>query len=146
MAQLGSIRCLAIPPISNLDLFKKVSTKGDPKVIPTIKTLTRHNIPEPKTVRDLMSGAIDPETFASARQWADQCHHRPGRVELALHAIDEVIGGYGVEGIPDEDYRKPGISYVNLFNIYTTTIVHDGSRWLVADFATVYEMKHGETI
>ena len=106
-------------------------------MIPTVKTLTKYDIPEPKTVRGLMDGTIDPESFASVERWVSECYRRPSRVELALCAIDEVIAGFGVEGIPDEDYSKPGVSYENRGDSYTPTIIHNGQRWMIGDIAYV---------
>ena len=117
-------------------------------MIPTVKTLTKYDIPEPKTVRGLMDGTIDPESFASVERWVSECYRRPSRVELALCAIDEVIDGFGVEGIPD-DYSAPAgslmnkwdsqasISYVNRGDSYTPTIIHNGRRWMIGDIAYV---------
>ena len=108
-------------------------------MIPTIKTLTKYDIPEPQTVRGLMEGSIDPESFASVQRWVSQCHNLPSQVELALCAINEVINGFGVEGIPDEDYREPGVSYVNRGDTYTPTIKHNGQRWIVGDWGSIIE-------
>ena len=106
-------------------------------MIPTVKTLTKYDIPEPKTVRGLMDGSIDPESFASVQRWISESYNLPSRFELALCAIDEVINGFGVEGIPDEDYSKPGVSYVNRGDSYTPTIIHNGQRWMIGDIAYV---------
>ena len=106
-------------------------------MIPTVKTLTKYDIPEPKTVRGLMDGSIDPESFANVERWVSESYNRPSRIELALEAINEVINGFGVEGIPDEDYREPGISYVNRGDSYAPTIIHNGRRWVVGDIAYV---------
>jgi len=125
-------------------------------MIPTIKTLTKYDIPEPKTVRGLMDGSIDPESFVSvhcpgwryaagggiwhsSKTTFSQCYNQPSQVELALCAINEVINGFGVEGIPDEDYREPGVSYVNRGDSYTPTIIHNGQRWIVGDWGSIIE-------
>ena len=140
-------------------------------MIPTIKTLTKYDIPEPKTVRGLMDGSIDPESFVSvhcpgwryaagggiwhsSKTTFSQCYNLPNRVELALCAINEVINGFGVEGIPD-DYSAPAgslmnhwnevygwdsqasISYVNRGDSYAPTIIHNGRRWVVGNIAYV---------
>ena len=106
-------------------------------MIPTVKTLTKYDIPEPKTVRGLMDGSIDPESFASVQRWASESYNLPSRFELALCAIDEVINGFGGEGKPAEDYSKPGVSYVNRGDSYTPTIIHNGQRWMIGDIAYV---------
>jgi len=121
-------------------------------MVPTVKTLTKYDIPEPQTVRGLMEGSIDPESFASVQRWVSECYNLPNRVELALCAINEVVNGFGVEGIPDEDYSKPGVSYVNRGDTYTPTVIYNGSgywnskktgswriQWMIGDIASVIE-------
>ena len=48
------------------------------------------------------------------------------RVTVALHAINEIIGGYGVEGLgpPRADDYAPPYEFVNQGDSYATTLIY----------------------
>ena len=59
-----------------------------------------------QVVTGLMSGRIDPLSYPSAAAYNRKCYHAPEPELLALYAIDEVLGTFGVEGFCDEAGRK----------------------------------------
>lgn len=62
--------------------------------------------------------------------YAKQCHNDPfdghiWRVTLALHAIDEVMGANGIEGLgPVDMYDGQPYQYVNMGDTYSTTLIY----------------------
>lgn len=115
--------------------------------------LVKANWPQQaSTIIGLIRGKINPtgEQFPKTVEWIRKCYNRPSSYELILSAINEAIGGYGVEGVdPDQEadhawemhlenggdpndnpdmIERPiddWISYVNLGDTYATTIVYD---------------------
>lgn len=67
-----------------------------------------------------------PSTDAYARS----CHHWPfsshmWRVTMVLHAIDAIIGTYGVEGLGRGSFRVgPPYEYCNAGDPYATTLIY----------------------
>ena len=87
----------------------------------------------------------DEELPENTRAWLKKCHNRPPKSELALEAINEIIGGHGTEGIYstrwiDSYHCDVRGAYVNMGDVYATTILRDHqlSRWWLTslgDFA-----------
>lgn len=72
-----------------------------------------------------------PKRFPATCKWESECLHRPWESEIRMQAINEVVGGYGVEPVDPEGAefsRTHGRSvacYVNRGETYTPTIVYD---------------------
>lgn len=60
---------------------------------------------------------------------------------MALHVIDLVWNGAGVEGIVDPDDFRRGISYVNTGDLYIPTVVFSGitNTWQIASVGDILE-------
>ncbi len=73
---------------------------------------------------DLVIDPINvPEQFEATAQWVRQCYNHPSAEELAMSAINELIGGHGVEGIEvDGEYVA---EYVNTGDTYSATILRE---------------------
>ncbi len=63
--------------------------------------------------------------------YARSCHTSPWdsymwRVAMALHAIDAILNGYGVEGLGPPGGRSyaPPFEYVNFGDAYATTLIY----------------------
>ena len=104
---------------------------------PSVSTIqTRLGISREKAnqVRGLMDKSrIKTRSFESVRAWEAQCFNKPEWVERCLCAIDEVIGGFGVEGIDGNDFVSPfwrheRIAYVNMGDPYAPTVIYDTAR------------------
>lgn len=86
-----------------------------------------------KAVDSNLEAVIDkccPKTAA----YAQSCHNNPynmkiWRVTMALHAINDVIGGHGVEvlGPPRSGDYAPPYEYVNMGDTYATTLIYKRS-------------------
>ncbi len=96
-------------------------------MIPSIKTLeARLNIDRPTALRarKLMDGRLDPETFESVDRWVRQCYHKPNDTELIMSALDEVLGGFGVECIRENCDDSPSADYINMGDTYNATVIY----------------------
>lgn len=81
-------------------------------------------------IKQLVRGNRDPERYASVERWVRQCYHRPSQNALIMAALDEVLGGYGVEAIRDENSwdRYHGdivATYVNMGASYADTVLYE---------------------
>lgn len=76
----------------------------------------------------VLTGESDPcEVSESTRKWERKCFHRPNLQELALHAIDALVGTSGVEAIYHDDWGDPTFEYLNTGDTYAATLlVSDG--------------------
>ncbi len=121
---------------------------------PSVKTLeTGLNIDRSTALRarKLMEGHLDPESFDSVDRWVRQCYHRPNQNELIMAALDELLGGFGVECIREDCDDSPAADYINQGDSYNTTILycHIRDRFIVAcwgDYIEWLERRNGEQI
>lgn len=87
------------------------------------------------TVRGLIQGLVEPESIAATEQWVRRCLHRPHEGELVMHAINEVIGMHGVEGVGPVSRKRdaaadyaPAYDYCNTGDPYALTILRNNER------------------
>jgi len=81
-------------------------------------------------IKGIIKGTIDPLSFKSVQDWGNQCYSLPSMIELKLAAINEVLEGFGVEYIEstsDSYVDSYGLSYINLGDTYTNTVIFDHS-------------------
>lgn len=82
-----------------------------------------------RQIRGLITGQINPENYASVQNWVGQCFNRPSSAELVLEALNEVMGGFGVEAIRgrwvDSYHCDIQAVYVNMGDTYDITIFLD---------------------
>ena len=83
-----------------------------------------------KKIRGIITGEINPEVFYSVELWLKSCHNRPSDPELQMCALDEVLGGFGVEpittgGYLDHYHQNIQAVYVNMGDTYDLTILFD---------------------
>ncbi len=116
--------------------------------IPSVNTLqTRLGIDRAKalTLRRLLDGRLDPETFASVQAWVRQCYHKPRRSALVMCAANELLGTFGDEPMRgsylDGYHFDIRYSYLNTGDTYANTLVRDHarSRWLVTSYGHLAE-------
>ena len=107
---------------------------------PSVKTIeTRLNVDHATAlkVRRLLDGRLDPNTFSSVQQWERQCFNPPSHGERVECALNEVLGGHGIEAIRgdgwDSFYGDTAALYVNQGDTYAETLLYDIDRgkWLV---------------
>ena len=76
-----------------------------------------------REIRKLIAGKVKPEEYASVGLWLSHCHNRPETSALIMEAANEILGGYGVEGIRDS--QDDWLSYVNMGDTYDETLLYD---------------------
>lgn len=85
--------------------------------------------------------------FPQTCRWFNSCYNPPRNNELILEALNELLGGCGVEGIEHEDIyvdRYHGnfvASYINTGDTYSPTILldHVKNRWRLTSWGDFYE-------
>jgi hypothetical protein len=106
--------------------------------------LLRIDIEQAAQVRGIIKGELNPQDYKSVQSWVSQCYNMPSKLELKLCAINEIIGGYGVEYINHVDDSLNdvlGIDYINLGDTYTTTVCydHDLSKFVYTSWGDIVE-------
>jgi len=102
-----------------------------------------------RTVRAIVRGDLDRTAIYAVapktEHWAEvECYNRPRLYEVRMAALNEVIGGYGVEGIEKPDSHGCGryedfIDYINTGDTYSATILYDGGRYWIGCWGDVVE-------
>lgn len=92
-----------------------------------------------------------PELPEATERWIDSSYSRPKRHEIAIHAIDQLIGTFGVEFIsfenPGDFVAWPrGIEYCNAGDTYIDTVLYVDGRYSIGcwgDRLESWERRHG---
>lgn len=75
---------------------------------------------------DVIRYETAPQTYATVADLLGTRYCRPNPVELQMLAINEILGGYGVEAIFRDGGRiSPDMEYVNMGDPYNATVVYD---------------------
>lgn len=115
---------------------------------PSVKTIAQRLSVSKEAVakiRGLMEGTENPDDYKSVKQWMQRCCYKPRKVERVMEAINEILGGYGVEQITDnqwsEYWRDGGLLYVNMGDAYSPTICYDTrkDKWIVCPWGDIIE-------
>ena len=104
-------------------------------------------------INGLINGTVDPQNFSAVEAWVRSCWGMPKHDELVMCAINQIIEGCGVEGLPVEgawidSYHHNFIaSYVNTGDTYSPTILldHENEEYLLTtlgDFLEQWEIEH----
>ena len=112
-------------------------------MFPSIKTIqTRLHLDRQIAivVRGVLDGSISYHKIPGVSEWYRRFHHPPKTYQCKLEAINELIGGHGVEGFPDpDDMTASGLEYVNMGDTYTTTVVYWKGRYMITTWGDVVE-------
>lgn len=97
-----------------------------------------------RKIRGVMRGDIDPATFPKTEAWIRQCYNMPSDTELQMSALNELIDGYGVEGLGEGSWRErytPPFEYINMGDTYNATIIRDNrnGKFFVGCYGDVVE-------
>lgn len=76
-----------------------------------------------KEIRDLLAGNKDPADYPAVQRWVAQCFHAPSTREQVAEALNEILGGFGVEGCRLTNGKA--CEYINRGDTYTTTLLFD---------------------
>ena len=101
------------------------------------------SIEKAKEVKRVITGKIPPENYESVRKWVNQCYNEPTNFSKKLEALNEIIGGYGSEGIFSPDYSIYWclFDYVNTGDTYNVTIVRltDQKKYIISSWGDIIE-------
>jgi len=98
-----------------------------------------------ETVNYILNGTINPRTFSIVREWIDVCFYEPCSDELKMHAINEVLEGYGIEAVRTTKWKNGFwcnvlCTYVNMGDSYIPTVIHHRKHgYMVASIGDVIE-------
>ena len=98
-----------------------------------------------KTVNYILNGTIAPQTFSMVREWLDACYSDPSSDELKMHAINQVLEGYGIEAIRTSKWKNGFwcdilCTYVNMGDDYIPTVIHHRKHgFMVSSIGNVIE-------
>jgi hypothetical protein len=77
-------------------------------------------------IRRLLDGRDDPESYEAGQKLVRACFHQPGRIQLVMHVVNDLLGTHGVEYI-----RANGdavADYCNTGDGYNWTVLYDIER------------------
>ena len=77
-------------------------------------------------IRSLLQGDEDthnPHLFPSTYRWIQSCTRHPQWEERVMYAINEIMGGYGTQGLYSKE--KPIATYISLGDMEANTIILD---------------------
>lgn len=82
------------------------------------------------------------DEFPEMEKWYRQCGNAPRVHEVRLSALNETIGGFGVEGLPlcegvmrHDEYAD----YINMGDTYTNTIIRHAGRYYIGTWGDLAE-------
>jgi hypothetical protein len=109
-------------------------------------------LPSVKTIADQLGQGIEREhgkenvlSVSKSVRLAMERAHNHRTTDRALDEINELLHGYGVESIRDNEYDRYygdiGLLYVNMGDTYAPTIIYDTrqERFLVASWGDIVE-------
>lgn len=79
-------------------------------------------------IRSLLQGDEDthnPHLFPATHKWLNSCTRHPQWEERVMHAINEIMGGHGTQGLYKGDKDKPIATYISLGDLEANTIILD---------------------
>ena len=98
-----------------------------------------------ETINYILNGTLDPETFNSVKRWVSNCFNKPDSDALKLAAINEALGGYGIESVRTSKWKNGHwcdilCTYVNLGDSYIPTVIHHRKHgFMVASIGDIIE-------
>lgn len=100
-----------------------------------------------ETIHRIMTGEILPldcQEFAATQKWVSECYHMPHEAEIALHAIDEVLENFGIEGWAftmrsGVEYSNTGDSYASTVALLTNRDWFNAREWRLSSFGDLVE-------
>ena len=91
--------------------------------IPTYKAIKKvfpdYTEENHKEFKRLLNGPLDGSTSRER-----ECHNSPENWDVALHYLNDVLEGYGIDGWAFPGQYEEGFSYINFGDTYTETICY----------------------
>jgi hypothetical protein len=98
-----------------------------------------------ETINSILNDTIDPKMFSMVREWIDACYSDPCADELKMLAINQALGGYGIESVRTSKWKNGHwcdilCTYVNMGDSYIPTLIHHRKHgFMVASIGDVIE-------
>ena len=98
-----------------------------------------------ETINNILNGTLNPETFYTVKKWIAQGYNKPSSDELKMAAINEALGGYGIESVRTSKWQNGHwcdilCTYVNMGDSYIPTVIHHRKHgFMVASIGDVIE-------
>lgn len=108
---------------------------------PSLKRLETAFPGKGKELRALLKGEVKTRTYKSVQALEASCYCPPGYVQRLMTAVNEIIEGYGVEGLWRGGHTVVA-DYINMGDTYDTTIVykHDTDTVLITSYGDFVEV------
>lgn len=96
----------------------------------------------------VITGPYEEVKALAPEEWFKQSYHQPSESAVRLGVANRLLEGYGVEYLrparSDSPFRPEGVSYVNMGEMYVTTVIFDHKRgeYLCMDLGTFLEKNH----
>ena len=97
-------------------------------------------------IKALVNYEIKPSIFASVDRWTRQCYNMPSIDEQTMEALNELLGGHGIEALRDKNlwdsyHGDVRFTYVNMGDTYKTTIFYDckRNRYMISSIGNIAE-------
>ena len=116
------------------------------RLLAHLPSLTRRQAAE---ILLVIRGRVDPARYKTVAAWIGQCFNPPRRIDLKLAAVDEIMGGFGVECIGEAEcptiYGEPAAEYINVGDTYQATLLydHDRAKWCMTTWGDWVETHEG---
>ena len=91
------------------------------------------------TILATIYGDTPSKSYASVQTWLGQCYNMPPAADITMEALNEVLGGYGVEAIFREGELFPDLTYVNRGETYLPTLIYMNGEVILASWGDVVE-------
>lgn len=94
--------------------------------LPSVKKLNEAFPDHGKEVREILEGKRKAKDYKSVQDWVKVCLHQPSAHDKRMCAINEVVGGHGVEAIfRIGDELRPDMEYINIGHSDIPTLIYD---------------------
>ncbi len=110
--------------------------------LPSIKRLESFFPGKGKQIRHLLESDSAVDESPAVVAWVKQCYHPPKMREKRLEALNEAIGGHGVEAVFDGDSLWPRLEYINTGDLYNATIYRLNGAYKVGCVADIHHLIH----
>ena len=115
----------------------QLTKESGPSALMEYLKLTPHHAQE---LWGYMFGGLEPISHPAGEARYRECHHPPSPEDMTLHVANAMLGTHGIEGWPNPENFREGISYCNAGDTYgTTLILGPYGNWYVGDWAGAEE-------
>lgn len=94
-----------------------------------------------KKIFGVLAGNTSLFDFASVEEFERSSYNNPSHHELVATALNEILGGFGVEALGEFEQGFPPYEYINLGGTYTTTLIYNlqTEKWSVGSWGDIAE-------